>query len=430
MLNKLCATVSRYEMIRPGDRVIAAVSGGADSVAMLFGLYLLRNKLGITLEAAHFNHRLRGAESDRDEAFVRALCDQYDITLHVGTGEVTAGPKGLEAAAREARYGFLATLSGKIATAHTADDNAETVLMHLVRGTGLRGLGGITPVRGNVIRPMLDVTREEILAFLEEYHLSYVTDSSNETDVFLRNRLRRHVMPLLAAENPRLAENMSAMAQGLREDEAALEALSQPGQPLRAEQLRGMDKAIRFRFLSNFLKESGVGEPERHHIQQLDRLVFSDRPSARASFPGGVVISREYDTLKSVPPVKTLKSVSLPENGTLELPEIGLRILCSPALEVINKPDCFTVIPYGTMTARSRESGDAIRLSGGTKSLKKLFIDRKIPAMRRGCIPVIADEKGVLGVYGIGGNLDRSGLGIEIRFERMADCQTDRNTEE
>ena len=157
MLSKLCTAVSHYKMLRPGDTVIAAVSGGADSVALLFGMYLLKDKLGITLQAAHFNHHLRGEESDRDEAFVRQFCDRYDIPLTVGQGNVVAGKKGLEAAARDARYAFLKTLSGKIATAHTADDNAETVLMHLVRGTGLKGLGGITPVRGNLIRPMLDV---------------------------------------------------------------------------------------------------------------------------------------------------------------------------------------------------------------------------------------------------------------------------------
>jgi len=136
MLNKLLAFIRRYEMIAPGDSVICAVSGGADSVALLFAMYLLKEKLCIRLSAAHFNHRLRGGESDRDEAFVRDFCDRYDIPLFVGGGEVVPGKKGLEAAARDARYAFLKTLPGKIATAHTADDNAETVLLHLVRVRG------------------------------------------------------------------------------------------------------------------------------------------------------------------------------------------------------------------------------------------------------------------------------------------------------
>ena len=168
MLNKLLDFIRRYDLISPGDRVTCAVSGGADSVALLFALYLLREKLGITLEAAHFNHRLRGEESDGDQAFVKEFCGRYDIPLHLGSGEIIPGKKGLEAAAREARYAFLRSLPGKIATAHTADDNAETVLLHLVRGTGLKGLGGIAPVSAAVIRPMLTVTRREVEAFLRE----------------------------------------------------------------------------------------------------------------------------------------------------------------------------------------------------------------------------------------------------------------------
>ena len=160
MLSKLLIMIRRYEMVQPGDTVVCAVSGGADSVALLWGMYLLKEKLQISLQAAHFNHHLRGAESDRDQAFVKDFCDRFDIPLTVGSGQVVPGEKGLEAAAREARYGFLEQLPGKIATAHTADDNAETVLMHLVRGTGLKGLGGIAPVRGKLIRPMLQVTRE------------------------------------------------------------------------------------------------------------------------------------------------------------------------------------------------------------------------------------------------------------------------------
>ena len=145
MQNKLLTFVRSQGMIQPGDRIVCALSGGADSIAMLFAFYLLRETLNITLEAAHFNHHLRGEESDRDERFVADFCRSYDIPLHLGGGEVVPGKKGLEAAARDARYVFLEGLPGKIATAHTADDNAETLLMHLVRGTGLKGLAILQP---------------------------------------------------------------------------------------------------------------------------------------------------------------------------------------------------------------------------------------------------------------------------------------------
>ena len=220
MLNKLRAFLKEQALLSPGDKVIAAVSGGADSVAMLFALYLLRDELGITLEAAHFNHHLRGAESDRDEAFVTDFCGRYCIPLHLGSGRIVSGKKGLEAAARDARYAFLRSLPGKVATAHTADDNAETVLMRLIRGTGLKGLGAIAPVSGNVIRPMLTVTRDDVEAFLEEYALPHVEDSSNAEDDFLRNRIRHGILPLMRAENPRIGETLSAMALLLRQYEA------------------------------------------------------------------------------------------------------------------------------------------------------------------------------------------------------------------
>jgi len=418
MLNKLLSFIREQNMIQPGDTVICAVSGGADSVALLFAFYLLQEKLNVTLEAAHFNHHLRGEESHRDEAFVRQLCDRYDIPLHLGSGEIIPGKKGLEAAARDARYGFLRGLCGKIATAHTADDNAETVLMHLIRGTGLKGLGGITPIHGNVIRPMLCVTRQDVEAFLEEWCLSHVEDSSNGTDAFLRNRVRHHVMPLLSAENPRIAENLSRMALRLRLDEEYLSGEADFEVLPPVESLKTMPKALRSRVLERFLKENGVKEPEDAHLVLTESLLFSHKPSARVCLPGGVTVAREYDRLVCLQPADALEETILPCSGEIILP--GLRITCEPAAEAVNLPDAFTVRPVGAVRLRSRKSGDSIRLAGGSKSLKKLFIDRKIPANRRQRIPVVCDDAGILGVYTIGANLDRiSGCenAVTIRFE-------------
>ncbi len=391
MLIKLEAFIRRMELIQPGDRVVCAVSGGADSMALLFAMYLLKEKLNIQVEAAHFNHNLRGAESDGDETFVREFCHRFDIPLHVGSAQVTAGQKGLEAAARDARYAFLDTLPGKIATAHTAGDNAETVLMHMIRGTGLKGLGGIAPIRGRIIRPMLSITRQEVLAFLEEYHISYREDSSNATDAYLRNRIRHQVMPILESENPKLAENLSAMALRLRQDEVALAAQAAE-QPMEVAALRQLPSAIRSRVLEKFLKESGVKEPEAEHISLAESLIFSEKPSARAQFPGGVTVWRSYDRLV----VQEEKQVTMPQ------------LTVTAATEICNTDKIFTIGDHGDVTVRSRQSGDTIRLSGGTKSLKKLFIDRKIPAHLRPAVPVIADERGVIAVCGIGVNLDRA----------------------
>ena len=406
MLNKLLSFLREQDMVQPGDTVIAAVSGGADSVALLFALYLLKDKLDITLEAAHFNHNLRGEESLRDEQFVRNLCDRYDIPLHVGSGTVTAGKKGLEAAARDARYSFLRSLSGKIATAHTADDNAETVLMHLVRGTGLKGLGGITPVHGNVIRPMLSCTRADVESFLEEWCLQHIEDSSNGTDAFLRNRIRHHVMPLLREENPRLAENLSRMALRLREDEQCLSNQSDFETLPTVESLKAMPPALRSRALEKFLKQNGVKEPEDKHIGAAEALLYSDKPSARAALPGGVTVARRYDRLEVLREQNALEETVLACPGETEAG--GYRIAVKTASEFRNGPDTFTVCPVGDLILRSRRTGDEIRLSGGSKSLKKLFIDRKIPAADRDRIPVICDEQGILGVYGLGVHQDRA----------------------
>lgn len=405
MLNKLTAFLKQYDMVRPGDTVICAVSGGADSVALLFAFYLLKEKLGITLEAAHFNHHLRGEESDRDESFVREFCDRYDIPLHLGGGEIRPGKKGLEAAARDARYGFLRTIPGKIATAHTADDNAETVLMHLIRGTGLKGLGGIMPVSGTVIRPMLTITRQEVESFLEEWCLQHIEDSSNGTDTFLRNRVRHRIMPLLRDENPRLAENLSAMALRLRTDEEFLSRQAEYDVLPGVNQLKTMEPAIRSRCLEKFLKQCGVREPEQLHICAVEKLLYSDKPSARAALPGGITIARNYDQLVKVEQQAVLVPVCLNCPGEADFGTY--RVLCTPANEIINTADTVTVQPSGPMTLRPRCSGDALRLPGGTKSLKKLLIDRKIPAHLRNQLPVLCDSRGILAVCGIGVNQER-----------------------
>uniref|UniRef100_UPI00402743B0 tRNA lysidine(34) synthetase TilS n=1 Tax=Faecousia sp. TaxID=2952921 RepID=UPI00402743B0 len=400
MLNKLRAFLKEQALLSPGDKVIAAASGGADSVAMLFALYLLRDELGITLEAAHFNHHLRGAESDRDEAFVTDFCGRYDIPLHLGSGRIVPGKKGLEAAARDARYAFLRRLPGKVATAHTADDNAETVLMRLIRGTGLKGLGAIAPVSGNVIRPMLTVTRDDVEAFLEEYALPHVEDSSNGTDDFLRNRIRHGILPLMRAENPRIGENLSAMALLLRQDEACLQAMIPEEQVPDVSRLKAMEPALRRRALERFLKAQGVREPEQIHILQAEQLLYHWSPSAAMQFPGGVTIGRQYDRLVRLECAPELPETRLSVPGETCIG--GKRFVSEYATDLEERPGSVLVCPVGALTVRSRRSGDTMRLPGGTRSLKKMYIDRKIPVSQRAAVPVLADDRGVLAVFGIG----------------------------
>ena len=412
MLNKMLAAIRRYGLVSPGDRVICAVSGGADSMALLWGLYLLKEKLGITLEAAHFNHNLRGEESQRDAEFVQKFCDFHDIPLHLGSGTVVPGKKGLEAAARDARYAFLRSLGGVIATAHTADDNAETMLMHLLRGSGLRGLGGVTPKSDGLIRPMLDVTREQVEAFLEENYIRHITDSSNDTDAFLRNRLRHHVMPLLRRENPSIALGLSAAAQRIREDACLLDELAAAVDPTDVAALRAAPAPLRRRAIEGFLRRNGFPEPTAEHIRQAEAVVFSDNPSARITL-GGLILRRSYEKLCADREQVILPARALPMEGITPLPEIGMAVRTA----VVSEPGDWTVCPKGQMVVRSRRSGDSLTTPVGTKSLKKRFIDRKIPQFERSAVPVIADEAGVLAVWGFGIDETRKTGGTYVRME-------------
>ena len=403
MLNKLRTFCREQDLIRPGDKVTVAFSGGSDSMALLWALYLLKEEWQLDLAAVHYNHHLRDPESNEHEDFVRDFCAGYGIPLYVSSSRIVAGSKGLEAAARDARYAYFRTLPGKIATAHTADDNAETVLLHLVRGTGLKGLGGIPPKNGSFIRPLLRITRAEITAFLEEYSLPHVEDGSNPLDTYQRNRIRHHVIPVLKAENPKFAENVSAMALRLRQDEQTLAQLAAAEPNPSVTALREMAPAIRARALECFLKKNGIPEPEAVHIRQAEALVFSDNPSARGNFPGNITIRRNYDALER----------------SEEMDRPICAYTCEAASTVENTPWVFTVQPRGQIRVRSRESGDSIRLSGGTRSLKNLFIDRKIPAHQRAAVPILVDDEGILGIPGIGVNLDRAvdslpGVRIEI----------------
>ena len=412
MLNKLLSTIRRYEMVRPGDTVICAVSGGADSMALLWGMWLLKEKLGICVEAAHFNHNLRGEESRRDAEFVAKFCDFHDIPLHCGSGDVVPGAKGLEAAAREARYAFLRSLNGTIATAHTADDNAETVLMHLIRGSGLRGLGGVTPKSDRLIRPMLDITRAEVEAFLAEHWVRFVTDSSNETDAYLRNRLRHHVMPLLKAENPSIAVGLSSAAQRIRQDAELLDELAASIDPTDVAALRNSPAPLRRRAIEGFLKANGFPEPSAEHIKQAESIVFSGSPSARVTL-GGVTLRRSYEKLCADREQTFLPERELPRSGITELPEIGLSVKTT----IVGGPGEWIVCPEGRMIVRSRRPGDELTLKGGTKSLKKRFIDRKIPQWNRCAVPVISDDRGVLAVRGFGPDVTRQNGGPYVKIE-------------
>ena len=270
MEQKVLQYLRENDLLRGGDDVTVALSGGADSAALLWCLRKLAPALGIRLRAAHFHHGLRGPEADRDAEFCRELCARWEIPFLLGRGDAAAEAaktgRSLEEAARVLRYAFLEqNAPGLIATAHNADDNVETLLMHLLRGTGPRGLGGIPPRRGRVIRPLLSCTRAEILALLDREGLPHVEDSSNAGDDCLRNRLRHRVIPLLRRENPKLAGTVGRTAALVRAEDACLSRLAaeaaegcRAGEGWSVSGLLALDPVLRSRILSSVLWDLGL----------------------------------------------------------------------------------------------------------------------------------------------------------------------------
>lgn len=430
MTDKVLSWMREQGMTKPGDTVICAVSGGADSVCMLHVLLSLRAKLGISLQAAHFNHHLRGAEADRDERFVQALCRSLGVPLICSGGDVRTYAQrthtSLEQAARTLRYAFFDKLPGLVATAHTQNDNLETVLLNLTRGTGLTGLCGIPPKRGRFVRPMLVCQRTEIEAYLTKNELSFVTDSTNFLPDARRNRLRHSLVPLLQAENPMVVETAFRMCRLLQADESVLEQQAQDAllrakcdEGLVCSTLAAYPDAIRTRALRAFLSDRLASKLSQAHICAVDRLLFSVDPSAQVSLPSGYAAVREYDKLKlttaSAP--ASFAPVTLSIGQSCCLSELGLCVRCEIAEYFPKKQNnlstfaikCDTITSYHTpLLLRPRQTADVMRVTGGRKTLKRLMIDRKIPAAQRQLVPVVADAAGILGVYGIGVNLDRA----------------------
>lgn len=226
IVGKVYRDIKKSRLIEEGDHIVVAVSGGADSIALLDILMNLRSQLHISLSACHFNHLLRGEASEEDESFVEEFCRKNGIECEVGRAKAKNLYKS-ENSAREARYTFFEKISeqgrGKIALAHQKNDLAETLLMRIIRGSGSRGLSSIPASRGNFIRPLLSVSRSEIESYLEERHLAYRTDQSNFDLDFLRNRIRHEVIPMLEKINPNILETLATEAVQFQDDSALLD---------------------------------------------------------------------------------------------------------------------------------------------------------------------------------------------------------------
>lgn len=462
--------IDEYDMLPPGCTVVCAVSGGADSICLLHRLNQLRAIRPFTLVAAHYNHHLRGAESDRDEAFVKRWVEDWcgpdpaagqpplpAVRLITGGGDVSGEAKrlglGLEETARRMRYAFLeeaarAVGADRIATAHTADDNAETVLLHLIRGSGLQGLTGIRPRQGRLVRPLLTTTRREIEDYLELYHIPHVEDSTNQDDAYTRNQVRHQVIPLLDEINPWFVPRMADTIRYLRSDNdylsahaAAVARRARPagdgGLSISAALLASQPDPIAVRIVSCLLGRLGEFQFRAAHLTAVVALSRSPAPSGAVSLPHSLTARRVYGELILVrgarrsPP---FAPVSLSVPGEAVLPSIGWTIACRRAEapeQPPDTPDHFFLDPSrltGPLVIRPRLTGDTITLPRRrAKTVKKLLIDAKVPRWDRDRLPLLADASGPLWLAGFGpdqGRLSSSGApALEVIALRTAPAE-------
>lgn len=420
-----------YDLLPRGGHIVCAVSGGADSVCLLHWLTRLRDTFDFSLTAAHYNHQLRGAESLRDEEFVRSFLQKCcpDVPLVVGRGDVAAqaaqNKTGIEETAREMRYAFLQETAKNvgaqvIATAHNADDNAETVLLHLIRGSALRGLTGIPPRRDNLVRPLLTTRRCEIEEYLQIYGLPHVEDSSNADQRFTRNRVRHQLLPQLECMQPQLVAHLNQTARLLSADEEYLSALAQEALPpvasipgglsVCAEQIATQPDALSSRMIRILLDRLNAdgGKCSAVHLRAVAALCTGDNPSARVSLPDGLVARRVYDRLELV----REESTCIPDHTRLPLPgQLTLPWGTVTARRTIYQTNAQTPCSFylscakvdAGLRVRSRHTGDELARPGRPRrTLKKILIDEKVPRFQREIIPVLECGGRVAAVAGLG----------------------------
>ncbi|MDE6745742.1 MAG: tRNA lysidine(34) synthetase TilS, partial [Oscillospiraceae bacterium] len=415
MLEKVKAAISKFNMLQCGETVCCALSGGADSVALLLSLKNLSSELGITVTAVHVNHILRGKESDRDENFCRKLCQKLDIPLTVFRKDAAAFSHSLgvsvETGAREMRYEIFSQLSAdKIATAHNLNDNAETVLFRMARGTGLRGLAGIPPVRGKIIRPLLFCTRDEIEAYLNGIGQDHVTDSTNLSDDYARNRIRHRIMPEMASVHEAFPKCITAMTASLAEDE---DFLSKEALRRKDDDLRELHPAVGKRIIINLLQAHKL-KISSDKISEIWHTVLNG--GGKISLDGGFcAVCRKgrvkifFAEKKGEPPKPTVI------RGTGEYRFFGDKIVIITketdenvnAEDIVNKNLTFNYADYDKILngalLRNRLRSDRIKPVGSahTRELRKL-LQEKLPPEEREVAAVIADEKGVIWADHIG----------------------------
>lgn len=415
-----------------GKRVIVAFSGGADSVSLLYRLIELKNEFQIKLEAFHLNHCLRGEESERDENFVRDFCKKHDVPLTVERLEISkiALQKGIseETCGREERYRLLSEIAkedGIIVTAHTLSDNLETVIFHMIRGTALKGLCGIPQRRENIIRPILDCSREDVEDYCARKNLVYVTDSSNFSTNYIRNKIRTEIIPKFHEINPSVDQSFLRMQTVLQKEEDYLEKKTasifenmQKEDYFSLKPLEEKDdifysriavKLLEYFSLSvdfqnvdriSLLLKKGKGRQqmgEDFYLKAQNGKLFFEKEKREIPF-----FEKEIElpiTEKEI--IICYKEVFKEETSQKQL-KLKTQILDIASFKKIYKNFLIFAVDYdtiiGKLSLRQKKAGDSIKLfnRNGTKTLKKIFNENKVPDIERKKAIILSDEKGIV----------------------------------
>lgn len=411
MIKKVSEAVKRFGLIGDAKHITVALSGGADSMALLTALIKLKQELGITkISAAHFNHGIRGEEALRDQRFVQNYCKSVGVECLVGSADVPEYAKqnhlSIELAARELRYRFFDSINTDlIATAHTASDNIETVLFNLTRGTALSGLCGIPPKRDKYIRPLILCTREDVEDFCKEQGVDFVTDSTNLCDDYTRNKLRHNVVPVLKTVNESVALAVSRMTSSLSEDEdyinsVVLEhfsAIFKDG-ALDVSGFKNIHPAIAKRLIVKYCDAMCV-EIDNLHVNEIFAICINGGKKSLIGDKSAIVKNGILTVEHTKQPQQNIDfqvDITQQDNDLYKKSENVHNLLLKNVL------DCDKIV--GCLKLRTRELGDSIRLKNknGTKTLKKLFCEYKIPLCERENLPVLCDGKGVVWIHKIG----------------------------
>jgi tRNA(Ile)-lysidine synthase len=421
MINLIEDTILQYNMVEMGDTVIVALSGGADSVCLLHNFNAIKEKYNLKLMACHINHHLRGDESNRDMKFCQELCRQNDIEIFIKEADIEALSKdnaiSHEECGRKVRYEFFSQLSekysAKIATAHNADDNVETVVYNLARGTSLKGLCGIPKVRGNIIRPLIFATRDDIENYCKGYSLVYVTDSTNLTDEYTRNKIRHNVVPILKGINSSVEKTILNMNSTISE---ISEYLEKSGNLLLKIADNGNDSYLSNKLMeanSVILKEAVAILFARHGFTSYSKKHI-DETLAIIEFGGKINLKRDLCAVNKQGFFRIVEQESskffskdVAQNNTYVYKNKKIEFRNVKITRKFNKYASINFINNDIMTKnlklRNRIAGDTIKLSrrGITKSLKKLMNELKIPEEKRDDILVLADGNEVHWIEGV-----------------------------